>query len=53
MPSGFSAVKPPTPAEVAEAEKAFQLAVRTPPNRSLYLYRCRTSALVSAISLEV
>ena len=28
LPTGFSAVRPPTPAEVAEAEKSFQLAVR-------------------------
>ena len=45
MPSGFSAVKPPTPAEVAEAEKAFQLAVRTPravlTNRIRSLCLCR------------
>lgn len=28
LPTGFSAVRPPTPAEVAEAEKSFQLAVQ-------------------------
>ena len=27
LPKGFSAIKPPTPSEVAEAEKSFQLAV--------------------------